>query len=159
MISSWNIHDFIFKTIFNNWQCSKQMSFFHSEYMYAVSNNLTVSKSLSSVVVMTFFIHNSEKSFETIEQKQSSMLNTSMISVVESSSDRTVFAVVDFLFKMIRVAFFLFLFFFVDGLRADFGVSDLLFDRYFFSGSGVRCDVWNEFTLMSLSAEKSIFFF
>ena len=111
MISSWNIHDFIFKTIFNNWQCSKQMSFFHFEYMYAINNNLTVSKSLSNVVVMTFFIHNSKKSSKTIEQKQFFMLNVSMISVVKFSFDRTIFAIVDFLFKMIRVAFFCFYFF------------------------------------------------
>ena len=111
MISSWNIHDFIFKTIFNNWQCSKQMSFFHFEYMYAVSNNLTVLKLLLSVVVMTFFIHNSEKSFETIKQKQFFMFNVSIISVVKFSSNRTIFAIVDFLFKMIRFVFFVFIFF------------------------------------------------
>ena len=79
--------------------------------MYAVNNNLTVSKSLSSVVVMTFFIHNSEKSSETIEQKQFFMSNVSMISVVKFSSDRTISAIIDFLFKMIRFAFFCFYFF------------------------------------------------
>ena len=102
------------------------MSFFHSEYMYAVNNNLTVSKSLSSVVVMTFLIHNSEKSFETIKQKQFFMLNVSMISVVKFLSNRTVSAIVDFLFKMIR--FFLFLFFFVDDLKTNSKKNDLFFD-------------------------------
>ena len=86
------------------------MSFFHFEYMYAINNNLTVSKSLSNVVVMTFFIYNSKKSSKTIEQKQFFIFKISMISVVKFSFNLTIFAIVDFLFKMIRVVFFVFIF-------------------------------------------------
>ena len=111
LISFWNIHDFIFKIIFNIWFCSKQMLFFHFAYMYAINNNLTVSKSSSNAVIVTFFIHNSKNLFETIEQKQFFMFNVSMILAVKFSSDQTAFAIVDFLFKMMGVDFFLFLFF------------------------------------------------
>ena len=55
--------------------------------------------------------------------------------------------------------FFLSLFFFVDDLKTNSKENDLFFDRYFFSNSDVRCDVWNKSTLMSLSAEESIFVF
>ena len=104
------------------------MSFFHSEYMYAINNNLTVSKSLSNVVVMTFFIYNSKKSSKTIEQKQFFMFNVSMISVVKFSFDRTVFAIVNFLFKMIRVIVFFVFIFFVDDLKANSEMNNLFFN-------------------------------
>ena len=136
LISFWNIHDFIFKIIFNNWLYSKQMSFFHSDFMYAVNNNLIVLKSSSIVVIMTFFIHNSKESFEIIVQKQFFVFNVSIILIVKFSFDLTIFAIVDFLFKMMRVDFFLFLFFFVDALKANsnfefFRLSDRFDDSKF----------------------------
>ena len=115
------------------------MSFFRFEYIYAINNNLTVSKPLSNVVVMIFFIYNSKKSFEIIEQKQFFMINALMILIVKFSFDRTVFAIIDFLFKMIRVVF-LFLFFFVDDLKTNSKINDLFFNRYFFSDFNVRCN-------------------
>ena len=74
--------------------------------MYAINNNLTVSKSLSNVVMMIFFIHNLKKFFEIIVQKQFVTFNVLMISIVKFFFNRTISANVDFLFKMIRVVFF-----------------------------------------------------